>query len=215
MNKKNFIALCMAVTLSTGVAWSDDDNHMNYVTQNIDNIGYFENIISNASFDIEFTQRNEQTISVYGDPQQVDNVNLTLMGKTLVVGNKENTQVSRVKVIITAPDLLCVVAGGSGDVDVKNLNNESFTATLSGSGDIEITGSCDKAEYSVNGSGDIDADEFRVEYLDATVNGSGSIECRCTDTLNANVVGSGEIEIKGPTRMVNRAGRKSAIRHDH
>ena len=215
MKMKSLLTAVLAIALSAGTVWADDDNHGNYVTQSVDNIGYFENIISNAPFDIEFTQRDEQKVSIYGDPAQIANVNITLMGKSLIVGCKENSNVSHVKVIVTAPDLLCAIAGASGDIEVKYLDNLNFTATVSGSGDIELTGSCDKAEYNVNGSGDIDAEEFRVEYLDATVNGSGSIDCRCTETLNANVVGSGEIEIHGPTRMVNRSGRKAAIRHDH
>lgn len=215
MKTKTLIAATMAFVLSAGFAWADDDQHNNYTTLNVDNIGPFENIISNAPFDIEFTQRDEQKVSIYGDPSQVANVNITLMGKSLVVGCKENSNVSHVKVIVTAPDLLCAIAGASGDIEVKYLDNRKFTATVSGSGDIELTGSCDQAVYNANGSGDIDGEEFRVEYLDATVNGSGSIDCRCTETLNANVVGSGEIEIHGPTRMVNRAGRKAAIRHDH
>lgn len=215
MKTKTLLATTVAFVLSAGYAWADDDQHNNYTTQNVDNIGPFENIISNAPFDIEFTQRDEQKVSIYGDPAQVANVNITLMGKSLVVGCKENSDVSHVKVIVTAPDLLCAIAGASGDIEVKYLDNRKFTATVSGSGDIELTGSCDQAVYNANGSGDIDGEEFRVEYLDATVNGSGSIDCRCTETLNANVVGSGEIEIHGPTRMVNRAGRKAAIRHDH
>jgi hypothetical protein len=215
MKTKTLLAATVAFVLSAGYAWADDDQHNNYTTQNVDNIGPFENIISNAPFDIEFTQRDEQKVSIYGDPAQVANVNITLMGKSLVVGCKENSDVSHVKVIVTAPDLLCAIAGASGDIEVKYLDNRKFTATISGSGDIELTGSCDQAVYNANGSGDIDGEEFRVEYLDATVNGSGSIDCRCTETLNANVVGSGEIEIHGPTRMVNRAGRKAAIRHDH
>jgi hypothetical protein len=215
MKTKTLLAATVAFVLSAGYAWADDDQHNNYTTQNVDNIGPFENIISNAPFDIEFTQRDEQKVSIYGDPAQVANVNITLMGKSLVVGCKENSDVSHVKVIVTAPDLLCAIAGASGDIEVKYLDNRKFTATVSGSGDIELTGSCDQAVYNANGSGDIDGEEFRVEYLDATVNGSGSIDCRCTETLNANVVGSGEIEIHGPTRMVNRAGRKAAIRHDH
>lgn len=207
----------LATLLATivSVAYADDDHKKNYVSVDVAGIEYFENIISNAPFDVEFTQRDVQKVSVYGDPNQVNNVTVTLVGKTLYVGAQDNAPVSHVKLVVTAPDLLCAIASGSGDIDVKNLNNSKFTATVTGSGDIELTGTCDQAVYTINGSGDIDGEEFRVDHLEATVNGSGSIDCRCVDTLNANVVGSGEIEIHGPTRMVNRAGRKSAIRHDH
>lgn len=207
----------LATLLATivSVAYADDDHKKNYVSVDVAGIEYFENIISNAPFDVEFTQRDVQKVSVYGDPNQVNNVTVTLVGKTLYVGAQDNAPVSHVKLVVTAPDLLCAIASGSGDIDVKNLNNSKFTATVTGSGDIELTGTCDQAVYTINGSGDIDGEEFRVDHLEATVNGSGSIDCRCVDTLNANVVGSGEIEIHGPTRMVNRAGRKAAIRHDH
>lgn len=207
----------LATLLATivSVAYADDDHKKNYISVDVAGIEYFENIISNAPFDVEFTQRDVQKVSVYGDPNQVNNVTVTLVGKTLYVGAQDNAPVSHVKLVVTAPDLLCAIASGSGDIDVKNLNNSKFTATVTGSGDIELTGTCDQAVYTINGSGDIDGEEFRVDHLEATVNGSGSIDCRCVDTLNANVVGSGEIEIHGPTRMVNRAGRKSAIRHDH
>ena len=215
MKKKSLLTVALSIALSAGTVWADDDNHGNYVTKNVENIGAFENIISNASFEVEFTQRDVQKVMIQGDPAQIENVNLAYMGNTLIVGSKENTDVRDVKVIIEAPNLLCAVASGSGDIEVKYLDNLNFTATVTGAGDIELTGTCDKAEYTVTGSGDIDAEEFRVEYLNATVTGSGSIDCRCTETLNANVVGSGEIEIHGPTRMVNRSGRKAAIRHDH
>lgn len=207
----------LATLLATivSVAYADDDHKKNYISVDVAGIEYFENIISNAPFDVEFTQRDVQKVSVYGDPNQVNNVTVTLVGKTLYVGAQDNAPISHVKLVVTAPDLLCAIASGSGDIDVKNLNNSKFTATVTGSGDIELTGTCDQAVYTINGSGDIDGEEFRVDHLEATVNGSGSIDCRCVDTLNANVVGSGEIEIHGPTRMVNRAGRKSAIRHDH
>ena len=207
----------LATLLATivSVAYADDDHKKNYISVDVAGIEYFENIISNAPFDVEFTQRDVQKVSVYGDPNQVNNVTVTLVGKTLYVGAQDNAPVSHVKLVVTAPDLLCAIASGSGDIDVKNLNNSKFTATVTGSGDIELTGTCDQAVYTITGSGDIDGEEFRVDHLEATVNGSGSIDCRCVDTLNANVVGSGEIEIHGPTRMVNRAGRKSAIRHDH
>ena len=106
MKTKSLLTAVLAIALSAGTVWADDDQHGNYVTQSVDNIGCFENIISNASFDVEFTQRDVQKVTIYGDPAQLNNVNLTYMGNTLIVGSKENTNVSHVKVIIEAPNLV-------------------------------------------------------------------------------------------------------------
>ena len=44
MKHKFLLTTLLGIALSTGTAWSDD-HHAGYVTQEIDNIGYFENII--------------------------------------------------------------------------------------------------------------------------------------------------------------------------
>jgi hypothetical protein len=215
MKRKTFFAFLMALILFVPQVVADDDDYRSdYITVAVDGLTAFENIISNASFDVEFTQSNVQRVEVYGDPNQVNNVNLTVVGKTLYVADKEKARVSQVKVLITAPDLSCVIVNGTGDVDVKNLHTTRFTATVTGAGSIELTGDSDEAEYTISGRGDIDAEEFRVEMLTATVNDSGNIDCRCIDTLTATVVGSGSIEYHGRPRNIYRSGRKAAIRHD-
>ena len=85
MKTKSLLTAVLAIALSVGTVWADDDNHGNYIAQNVENIGAFENIISNASFDVEFTQRDVQKVTIYGDPAQLNNVNLTYMGNTLIV----------------------------------------------------------------------------------------------------------------------------------
>ncbi len=214
MKRKMFLALLMVAAVSVMNVYADDDYNPNYITVNVDDLAAFDNIISNANFDIEFTQSSTVAVQVYGDPDLVDNVSLAVVGKTLYVGNKKERRMENVKVIITAPELLCAIVSASGDIDVKNLVNEKFTATVIGSGDIELTGSCDDAEFTINGSGDIDADEFIVDVLKADVNGSGSMECVCVDILNANIVGSGDIELSRRPRTMNVAGRKAGVHFD-
>ncbi len=193
-----------------------DDDRAGYVTVDVEGLNSFENIISNAPFDVEFTQSNVQSVKVIAAPNEAENVKLSVIGKTLFVAVKENTTVSNnAKVVITAPDLLCAITGASGDIDIKNLCTTKFTATVSSTGDIELTGSCDDAEYTVSGGGDIDADDFVVkDILHASVTGSGHIDCRVLDTLHASVTGSGSLEYHGHPRTINRSGRKAGIRHD-
>lgn len=210
MNRKVFLVALMSMVLFVPTIMADDDD----VRVTVEGITAFENIISNAACDVEFTQADEQRVEVCGDARQINNVTVRVVGKTLYIGAAENSDVSDVDVKITAPDLLCVIANGSGDVEVKNLHTTRFTATVTGTGDVELTGSCDEAEFTNNGRGDIEAEDFIVENLSATVNDSGSIECRCTDTLTAAVVGSGSIEYDGRPRNIYRSGRKAAIRHD-
>ncbi|MBQ8564579.1 MAG: DUF2807 domain-containing protein [Bacteroidaceae bacterium] len=216
MKIKNILSILLVAIACVAPNVYADDAHAGYVTVDVEGLNSFENIISNAPFDVEFTQSDVRSVKVYAAPEEVGNVNLSIVGKTLFVGVKENTNVSqKAKVIITAPELLCAIVSASGDIEVKNLNNTKFTATVSGSGDVELVGSCDEAEYTVSGSGKVDADDFLVkDILRATVSGSGSIDCRVLDTLYASVTGSGNIEYHGHPRTINRSGRRAGIRHD-
>lgn len=217
MKTKQFLSILFAAIVCVApCAYADDDDRANYVTVDAEGLSSFDNIISNAPFDVEFTESETRSVKVVAAPDQVNNVNLSIVGKTLFVGVKEGTNVSKnAKVVITAPELLCAIASSSGDIDVKNLHTTKFTATVSSTGDIELTGSCDEADYTISGAGDIDADDFLVkDILRANVQGSGKIDCRVVDTLQASVTGSGSLEYHGHPRTINRSGRKAGIRHD-
>ena len=213
MKTKLFGAALLLALISATTVYADD----NRITVEVEGLTQFDKIISNGAVDVDFTVGEVQQVSVKGKPDEVDCVNLSIVGRTLYVGVKEDKRLGKdpeVKVIIKAPDLTCAIVSGCGDIDIRNLHTTSFTATVSGNGDIEISGRCDEADFTVTGSGNIEAGDFTAEMVNATVNGSGDIECRVTDTLTASVVGSGEIKFHGHPRTVNRSGRKSSIRHE-
>ena len=52
---------------------------------------------------------------------------------------------------------------------------QAIKATISGSGDIDISGKADELDASVTGSGDIDAKSLNANNVTAHVTGSGDI----------------------------------------
>jgi hypothetical protein len=94
---------------------------------------------------------------------------------------------------------------GSGDIDLKNVK------ATTGSGDINIKGSAQKATLTVNGSGDISAEKLAATNVVATVAGSGDIVCYASRQLDARVSGSGDIKYKGSPSVVNKQGKKNSI----
>ena len=59
---------------------------------------------------------------------------------------------------------------------MKGINSESVAANLTGSGDIQLAGTTEKASYNVVGAGDIDARGLKVKEVKKSKTGSGSIE---------------------------------------
>ncbi len=66
-----------------------------------------------------------------------------------------------------------------------------------GSGNFEIKGTGEKAKFDVTGSGDIDANDFVTKSAEAQTTGSGNINCHATESLDAHIMGSGDIRYSG------------------
>ena len=69
--------------------------------------------------------------------------------------------------------------------------------TLTGSGDINLSGSTAEITTVLSGSGDIDTSKLKAQTADATVSGSGDTTVYCTEMILARVSGSGDIQYKG------------------
>lgn len=73
-------------------------------------------------------------------------------------------------------DNLHVVVAGSGDAKIGVTAKNGIDASIAGSGDVRLTGSADRASFSVTGSGDIFANGLKVKGdVSTSVKGSGDI----------------------------------------
>jgi Putative auto-transporter adhesin, head GIN domain len=87
--------------------------------------------------------------------------------------------------------------GGSGNIEIKSAEFKKVTCTVSGSGNINITGKTDLIEASISGSGGVESLNLAAQNGDASVSGSGSVTCNVEQKLEASISGSGEIKYKG------------------
>jgi hypothetical protein len=103
---------------------------------------------------------------------------------------------------LAANDLLLAVNGsGSIDVDIKG---EQVKAEVSGSGTLALRGYATSLESAVSGSGTINSFTCPVENAKVKVSGSGSAELNVTNTMDAVVLGSGQIKHKGNTKNTQK-----------
>lgn len=99
---------------------------------------------------------------------------------------------------IQVPDLeadsFSIDIGGSGDVKMGNLNADSFNIDIGGSGDVRTERvKVPEFEVDINGSGDINLSELVAEELELDVNGSGTlwIDDGQVSEQNIDINGSG------------------------
>lgn len=96
---------------------------------------------------------------------------------------------------------------GSGDIVVKEAEFGSATASIAGSGSIELGGKSGALHTEIAGSGDVDAKQMTVNDLDVAISGSGSVTCDVAQNLKASIAGSGDVFYSGqPAVETNVSG---------
>ncbi len=102
---------------------------------------------------------------------------------------------------------------GSSDVKTVNAACNFIYITVTGSGDVDITGKADEGTYNVSGSGDIKAYNCIIKKLTCGVSGSGDIHCHATQKLSASVSGSGDLKYMGNPETSNHVTGSGDIAH--
>jgi len=98
---------------------------------------------------------------------------------------------------------------GSGNNSVKFSGN-TISIKMSGSGDVQATGTAGTSAVTINGSGKIDALDLVTQNCDARIEGSGDVYVNCQQHLDARIDGSGDIRYIGsPTISTHISGSGS------
>ncbi len=168
-----------------------------------------ETVVDNGILRIKFKEGswnlNFDKLNVYVETPSVSSIELSGSGN-MTLESAFNADDLDIKVsgsgnIKTADGLTAkkinVEIGGSGDIKMGTTTATELKATVLGSGNFDINGTGDKAEFQVTGSGDIDADGFITKTTEAQTMGSGNINCHATESIDAHIMGSGDIRYSG------------------
>jgi Putative auto-transporter adhesin, head GIN domain len=94
---------------------------------------------------------------------------------------------------------------GSGNIYVNNATIGALRLNLSGSGEITLKNCTSlNAEYALLGSGNINATGNATKICKAKLTGSGTIDAVVTDTIDAEITGSGDINYEGNAVVINK-----------
>lgn len=175
----------------------------NYISKVLPAPGEIEVIELIGSPDIDYyvSEDGATALSVYGSDNVLDLLEVTVSGKKLTVkyrdgvnGTNNGMASEQERVNIQGNPKLKVTVVASGELR---------SATVTGSGDVELKGSISGKELrvAVAGSGDIEAERLEYETITAEVIGSGDISLKWIEAtrVTATVKGSGDVESAGRT----------------
>ncbi|MDH6304897.1 hypothetical protein M2459_001634 [Parabacteroides sp. PF5-5] len=102
-------------------------------------------------------------------------------------------------------DILDVDLAGSATLNATYMNGRKFDGDIAGSGKLNMGGIMTEASLDIAGSGTVRAFDLQVEDLKCDIAGSGDIEISVSNSISADIAGSGRIKYKGNPQTVRKS----------
>lgn len=180
---------------SVDIIISGDDNLMGYirtyVSGNTLHLETENNVCFRTNNSISITLVTRELSAVYLEGSGSIRCTDTIFSDSFFAELSGSGVIESGTVITSSMELLLT---GSGDIYADNLlNNDNLTATIEGSGDINVSGEGSDGTYKIEGSGDINARNMRLVDGHVDINGSGDIYVWASNSISGRIDGSGDI----------------------
>lgn len=191
-------------------------------------VGNYDRISVTGMMEVQLVAGKAGKIDIEAESNLMEHIETEVSGSHLKISVKKgvNLQPSRnypIKLVVPFEKLEALALTGSGHIrnsdvikarDFKvsvtgsgnmnlNLVTENLEGSLTGSGDVKLRGNTRNLKCTVTGSGDFLAYDLKADKVDANVTGSGDIEITVVNELNARVSGSGDITYRGNPEKQN------------
>ena len=139
-----------------------------------------------------------QAVAVTGDDNLVDNVTTAVRADRLVIDDPGGFDTEGpMSVTVSVPSLDALSLSGMGTVTVVGVTGPEFTADLSGTGTLVVSGSVDRLTATQSGLGTLELGGLAARDVVASLEGTGDVNVQATSTLDATLTGTGSIVYSG------------------
>lgn len=146
------------------------------------------------------------SVVVHADDNLLGHVRTSVRSGALVIETTGSFSArAPMSVSVVVPSLTGVTLSGSGNLVVDGVDASSFTASLPGSGTMHVAGRTQQLDVSLPGSGQMSMSGLIARSVQAQLSGSGQILVHATDSLDAEVSGSGSVRYAGSPPQVTSA----------
>ena len=189
--------LTLLLLLLISISYSSGQN------KEIRNVSTFTKISFRVPGKLVLRQGSPQKVEIEGDRETISKIETEVKGDRLVIGNEDRwnwgwQDNDRVMVYITVKDISGVVVSGSGDLvtegkvttdklelsvsgsgslQIETSVSGDMEADISGSGRIEVKGSCRSFDSDISGSGKVNATLTVADQVEVSISGSGKVSC--------------------------------------
>lgn len=171
------------------------------ITQALEN---FNKIESNGAFTVNY-KSGQAGIEITGDENIVKLVVIKVLNNTLYLGTEKSYSTQSPLIIkVSAPQLSSIRSQGSGEVTVNDISSEQFVINIFGAVNLKAAGKTTNLVIEVNGSGSVNTEALPAQQVTVTTLGSGNVTLNSSESLKAQLTGSGNIIYYGNPQNISK-----------
>lgn len=198
------------------VAWGDiadvsDRDRGNDKSENVAAVD-FNRITIAGVFELDVEVGGDYAVTLSGKEEDLARTTASVEDGVLVLDTGDRNQEGKRRFVkrgvtakITMPALNAIDVAGVVDGEIDGINAETFSADVSGVGDLELSGTCGSFDADVSGVGELDADGLKCRSVTVEVSGVGGASVYASESVDAEILGVGKIEISGSPSQVSKS----------
>ena len=177
----------------------------------------FDSISTEGAFSVEAVAQKPVSFEIEADDNILPLIRSEVRNGVLYL-KPEKSFNSRQGVIvrITVPDLSKVETTGAGKFKVQGLKNDRFEVSSTGAATVTVSGDTKDLEIHTTGAGLVDTHSLRAARANVNSTGAAKVDVYCSEQLDANVAGVGQVTYSGDPKVVNKhtAGAASVSKRE-
>ncbi len=141
---------------------------------------------------------NEQAVALQFDDNLIDMVTVEVVDGVLVV-DSQGTYSSSIgkKILVSIPQVKSATLSGVGEMEITGIEQESLNLSISGTSEMTVSGTVGKVVADVSGTGELEAQKLVAKEVIVSVAGTADATVFATESVNATTSGVGDIEVYG------------------
>ena len=170
-------------------------------------VGRFDQVLLETSGDVTIQVTGTDSLEIEAESNIQPVLTAEVVDGRLVLGASGSFTSGHLSYAITVAELTGIEDSASGSIVVSSLSANSFDVVVSGSGSIEVSGTCESLRVVVSGSGSFNGEDLVCASGQVEASGSGSATVNATDQLEVDLTGSGSVDYLGePELTLNDSG---------
>ncbi len=176
----------------------------------------FTRVIFSGVGTLNIAQTGTESLMVSADDNVLPLLTSSVSGSTLTLGVKPGNSINPKRPIIytlTVKRLTSVELSGAGVINAVGITTDALSVTLSGAGNMTVTGSARAQTVIASGVGSYSAKDFQTATTQVTSSGAGNAVVSASQTLSAVISGAGSVTYYGSPQVTQVISGAGSIKH--